>query len=136
MIKIKEESIFKSDAELIVCPVNCKKVMGAGLALAFKHKFPQECKTYFTSDLTPGSVLRSGKVVFAATKDHWKDPSKIEWVSLCVDNIIALARELNITNIALPLLGAGLGKLSKLDVLSLISQKMEDTDLNVEVYVL
>ena len=39
-------SIFKSSAEVLVNPVNTVGVMGAGLALQFKTKYPKNYKHY------------------------------------------------------------------------------------------
>ena len=38
---IQGKDIFESDCEVITNPVNCVGVMGGGLALAFKNKFPK-----------------------------------------------------------------------------------------------
>ncbi len=40
MIKIVKGDIFESDSEAIVNAVNCIGVMGKGIALEFKNKFP------------------------------------------------------------------------------------------------
>ena len=39
-------SIFDSTAQGLVNPVNCVGVMGAGLALEFKHRFPAAFNSY------------------------------------------------------------------------------------------
>jgi len=51
-IQYQKGDIFDSEAQVIVNTVNCKGVMGKGLALAFKQRYPamfavyqQECKT-------------------------------------------------------------------------------------------
>jgi O-acetyl-ADP-ribose deacetylase (regulator of RNase III) len=41
LIYFKTGSIFDSDAEALVNPVNCVGVMGKGLALQFKEKYPK-----------------------------------------------------------------------------------------------
>ena len=43
---IKQGDIFKSSCEVIANPINCVGVMGGGLALAFKKKFPEHFETY------------------------------------------------------------------------------------------
>jgi len=40
MIHHSTEDIFKMDVEAIVNPMNCVGIMGRGLALQFKKKFP------------------------------------------------------------------------------------------------
>lgn len=51
-IQYQKGDIFESKAQVIVNTVNCQGVMGKGLALAFKQRYPdmfatyqQECKT-------------------------------------------------------------------------------------------
>lgn len=46
MITIKRDNIFDTTMQCIVNPVNTDGVMGAGLALVFKKKFPDMYKTY------------------------------------------------------------------------------------------
>ena len=46
MITICHGNILDDDAEAIVNPVNCVGVMGAGLALEFKKKYPDMFREY------------------------------------------------------------------------------------------
>lgn len=39
--------IFRTDCVAIVNPVNCKGVMGAGLAKIFKEKYPEVFEKYY-----------------------------------------------------------------------------------------
>ncbi len=45
-IEIRQGDIFKEDVEAIVNTVNCEGVMGKGLALQFKKRFPENFKRY------------------------------------------------------------------------------------------
>lgn len=117
-----------------VIPVNVVGVMGAGLARAWKEKFPWVFEPYKQAcdlgRLKPGSVAllwnpsppnstnpNDSWVLLAATKDHWRDPSRVSWVRECLSNIgsIVVHSELNygkrIKSVGLPLLGAGKGGL-------------------------
>lgn len=40
MISVKTGDIFKSNKDVLVNPINCVGVMGKGVALAFKNKYP------------------------------------------------------------------------------------------------
>ena len=55
---VGEGDIFASRAQALVNPVNCTGVMGAGLALAFKRRFPrcfrQDKAAYEAGQLRPG----------------------------------------------------------------------------------
>jgi O-acetyl-ADP-ribose deacetylase (regulator of RNase III) len=45
-IDYRHDSIFRSDAQVIVNTVNCVGVMGKGLALEFKHHYPDMFTAY------------------------------------------------------------------------------------------
>ena len=46
MIRFTQGDILKSDAEALVNTVNCVGVMGRGIALQFKKRFPENFKAY------------------------------------------------------------------------------------------
>jgi O-acetyl-ADP-ribose deacetylase (regulator of RNase III) len=46
MIKLSDGDIFYSKCDAIVNPVNTVGVMGAGLALQFKKRFPEMFEAY------------------------------------------------------------------------------------------
>src|SRR5437762_13791280 len=43
---IENADIFKSKADALVNPVNCRGVMGKGMALEFKNRFPEYFPSY------------------------------------------------------------------------------------------
>lgn len=135
-ITIKHGSIFDSAAEVLVCPVNCVGVMGKGLALEFKRRFPQESGEYITychmGRLNPGGVFFRSPIWFAATKQHWKRPSKIEWVESCLGWVAHYHPE---SSIAIPQLGCGCGELDWADVWPLYEKHLGDLPINVEVWI-
>jgi O-acetyl-ADP-ribose deacetylase (regulator of RNase III) len=45
-IEIKKADIFQSEAQTLMNTVNCVGVMGKGLALEFKQRFPEMFKDY------------------------------------------------------------------------------------------
>lgn len=123
-------SLFDTGAQAIVNPVNCVGVMGKGLALEFKNRFPDNMATYAsacrTGMLNPGGLVAvtiserereraqapgANWIVNLATKDHWRDPSRIEWIEQGAHELAAWARKIQVTSIACPALGAGLGGL-------------------------
>ena len=144
-ITYTSNSIFTEGmAEVLVNPVNCVGVMGAGLALEFKKRFPDLQKPY--QALCTGKILVPGKpafarlysehwygVVFFPTKNHWKDESRIQWI----DEGLAVLRELinrrNIDSIAIPMLGCGLGGLEWPDVKALIEAHLSNLTCDVVV---
>lgn len=136
-ITIKHGSIFDSTADVLVCPVNCVGVMGKGLALEFKKRFPKESRWYATACgagcMDPGTVLAESNIRFAATKNHWRDPSRIEWVEKC---LIAMTDDTSADrSIALPQLGCGCGGLDWAEVWPLYEKHLGDLPVDVEVWI-
>ncbi|GAC1652379.1 MAG: hypothetical protein NVS4B12_23780 [Ktedonobacteraceae bacterium] len=78
-IQYRRGDIFESDAQVIVNTVNCKGVMGKGLALAFKQKYPdmfdvykQDCKTGRLHIGRPTLYQKSNPwILNFPTKDGW-----------------------------------------------------------------
>ena len=86
---IKQGDIFKSSCQVIANPFNCVGVMGGGLALAFKKKFPKHFETY--KNMCQNGEIKVGelyvidgdekhKVLLFPTKIHWRNPSLMEYV--------------------------------------------------------
>lgn len=137
--------IFNSQAQVLINPVNCVGVMGAGLAKIFKSSFPdnyQQYKNYCDQKrLRPGGILvcSTGKetpqyIINLATKDHWSNPSKPSWVSQGLDQTLSWAAENNIQTVACPALGAGLGKLSLDEVQTIMIEKLTDSPIEFELF--
>lgn len=114
--------IFQCRAEVIINPVNMKGVMGAGLAKQFRDTFPgiQEKYRHMLNkrwlDLGYPVLVEdprwSHKVLLFATKDHWRDPSQLEWITDGLDSLIERCKDVKTYDgIAFPRLGCGLGKL-------------------------
>ncbi len=130
----------------IVNPVNCVGVMGKGLALQFKQRYPAYYREYRDACInrmfTVGTVLlcfdRLGDhpvIVSFPTKKHWKETSKIEYIE---DGLIALMNAINmhdIDSIAIPALGCGDGGLAWADVEPrLYSMMHKMPEIKFEVY--
>lgn len=123
MIKfIKDGDIFTSGCQVLVNPVNCVGVMGAGLAAAFKAKFPGNFSAYKAAcdegDLRPGYMhvyheyMKGVYIVNFPTKNHWKDKSKLGDICVGLENLGRLIVACDFKSIALPALGCGLGGLA------------------------
>jgi O-acetyl-ADP-ribose deacetylase (regulator of RNase III) len=133
------KDIFESGARCIVNTVNChahhlKPGRQMGLAKAFEERFPDiqpRFKDACSKGLMkPGSVLifridsKTGKrsaegdlfIANVATKDHWRDKSKISWVRTGVQKLAMAVEKKRIPSIAIPQMGAGLGGLPWKDV--------------------
>ena len=153
-----KRDIFKLNAHSIVNPVNCVGVMGKGLALEIKERYPWCVANYLQAcahkELLPGmckSVINPASIMDAveypleiihlATKDHWRDPSKLEWIEKGLNSLVNYIQEYNILSIhprsqiyAVPLLGVGNGKLDKDDVIKLIDDILGNAKTNCVIY--
>ena len=129
--------IFSLNAEAIVNPVNCVGVMGAGLALAFKRRYPSHFAAYrracAAGTLRPGTVhvddLGAGALprylVALPTKRHWRDRSRLGDVELSVRALAGELRRRRISSVAIPALGCGLGGLPWPAVHQIIVRELE-----------
>ncbi len=144
MIVFKTGNIFSSKADVLVNPINCVGVMGAGLAKQFKEKYPEMYFEY--KRLCDEGTIKVGEVSFFKsldsnkgilnfpTKQHFKDNSKLEWIDLGLKHFVQNYTSWGISSIAFPLLGCGLGGLSKSSVKELLKFHLSNLDIEVEVY--
>lgn len=146
MIKyINNGNIFNSDCEFLINPVNCVGVMGKGLALQFKNIFPNNFLKYkqhcLEGNLSVGKLLitseNNKKIINFPTKEHWKNPSKLEYIILGLEKIEIAINRFNIQSIAFPKIGAGLGRLEWDLVHEEIKKfhKRINPDIVIEIYI-
>jgi len=143
MITYKTGNIFNSSAQVITNTINCVGVMGKGLALAYKNKFPEMYNDY-KQKCNEGQV-KAGQpylwendqvqVLNFPTKRHWKQASLLEDVEEGLKYLASNYSDMGISSIALPPLGCGLGGLNWADVKNLINKYLGSIeDLDVYVY--
>lgn len=133
MITYRKDSLFDSGATAIVNAVNCVGVMGGGLALAFKEKYPLMFLDY--KHYCDNGQLRPGKlhtyqptltndpcIVNLPTKDHWENPSKLEYIESGMARLSVRAVVNSWHSVAVPALGCGLGGLEWDDVKPIIEK--------------
>lgn len=128
MIELTQGDILIADAEALVNTVNCVGIMGRGVALQFRKKYPANFKVYESAcnrkELQPGTMLTFALntltnpryIINFPTKIHWKGKSRLEYIEQGLEALTAEVRQLGIHSIALPPLGCGLGGLDWLDV--------------------
>jgi O-acetyl-ADP-ribose deacetylase (regulator of RNase III) len=138
MIFDETGSIFESDQEALVNPVNCSGVMGKGLARQFKELFPEMFSTYYKAcqdrELQIGTVQLckvnlAGRrenhprwIVNFPTKKHWTDRSHLPAIKSTLKALHKCLEENNIGSVAIPAIGCGLGGLDWRDVYPLIKE--------------
>lgn len=143
MITYLKGDILSSKLQTITCPVNCKGVMGKGLALEFKKTFPDLLPAYAKACQT--EHLRIGRpwiwkvndvrqVLCFPTKHQWNKPSTYEYISGGLLGLLQLHLQGEIQSLALPALGCGLGGLEWAKVKPMIEEDLGDLPIQIEVY--
>lgn len=143
-IKFIRGNIFTSDCQSLVNTVNCVGVMGAGIALEFKYRYPEMFRRYvefckagqmqigflYVYEIPPGAR----KVINFPTKKDWKNPSKPEYLRKGLEKFLETYRAKEITSAAFPLLGAQNGGLDQLEVQELMKAYLSQADIPIEIY--
>lgn len=135
MVHVLNGDLFEAPVDLLVCPVNTKGVMGNGIALAFRYKWPNVYKTYretcFAGKLKVGELLIVDHVICLPVKEHFWNPSKLEWVEAGLKALALFLETEKIESVGLPAIGQGYGLLDPDDVFVLIDKYLEPLDTEV-----
>ena len=147
MITFKQGDLFQDQSEALVNPVNCVGVMGKGLALEFKNRFPDNFKDYkqacWKDQVQPGRMMVFNTyqprihqyIINFPTKRHWRDPSRIEDIETGIQALAEEIRSRRITSIAIPALGSGLGGLQWNEVRPIIESGLRELEeVQITVY--
>lgn len=143
IIAMKKGDIFQSPMQAIVNTVNCVGVMGKGIALTFKKKFPdmyrdyeKKCKKNEVQLGKPYCYHISGNrlIINFPTKNHWKENSNIKMIEEGLEYLLTHFKSWGVTSIAFPPLGCGNGKLKWDDVLPLMRAYLMKLSIPVEIY--
>ncbi len=142
-MKILIGDILQSKAQTLINTVNCVGIMGKGIALEFKKRFPDMFEDYFKKcerkEVKPGvpylfRTLLPPQVINFPTKDHWKSVSQIEDIEHGLQYLLAHYKEWGIASLAIPPLGCGNGQLEWRAVGPLIYKYAKQMDISVELY--
>lgn len=137
MIREVNGNLFDAEVDALVNPVNTVGVMGKGLALQFKKAFPANFEAYARAckrgDVAVGKMFvfeaeRAGAprfIINFPTKQHWRDDSRLEFIEHGLDDLVRVMAERQIESIAIPPLGAGLGRLDWSTVRDLVFRKLD-----------
>lgn len=135
--------ILFSKCQTLVNPVNCVGVMGRGLALRFKKAYPDMFLKYKSICdrhlLKPGmlwiyNALHGKKVLCFPTKDNWRYPSRPEWIENGLKKFVFTYKDKGITSAAFPLLGTGLGGMTKSTMMAIMDEHLSHCDIPIEIY--
>ncbi|UYV19475.1 macro domain-containing protein [Halomonas qaidamensis] len=142
--RVIEGNIFTTEQQTLVNTVNCVGVMGAGIALEFRLRYPDMYRRYV--EICKKGQLDIGKlwlvrtpgrwVLNFPTKKHWRYPSKEAYLRQGLEKLAASYAQKGIYSIAMPLLGADRGGIDPEVSLALIREYLGVgcDDLDVAVY--
>ena len=142
MLKYVRGDIFNSPAQVLVNTVNTVGVMGKGIALSFKKKYPEMFTIYRKAcdkhQLVIGKLMLwygpDHWILNFPTKEHWRSPSKMEYIE---KGLMAFQRkyaDYNITSIAFPKLGCGNGELDWEQVKPLMEKYLKELPIDIYIY--
>lgn len=147
VINYKKGNLLDSDCDILVNTVNCVGVMGKGIALDFKKKYPEMYEKYRQN--CNNGLIKTGhvwwwddkdkRIANFPTKQHWRNPSKIEWIREGLDDLcfhLFKSYPTSQTSIAIPPLGCGNGGLNWVHVRPLIEEYIGSlNNLKADVYI-
>jgi O-acetyl-ADP-ribose deacetylase (regulator of RNase III) len=143
-IQIIKGNIFNTKKQTVVNTVNCVGVMGKGIALVYKLRYPKMFDLY--QEYCEKKMITIGKlwlynkeenvpwVLNFPTKYHWKYPSKMEYIEKGLKKFVETYKEKGIMSIAFPLLGTHNGGLEKTEILTLMTKYLNQCDIPIEIY--
>lgn len=146
MIHYTQGNLLDADVDALVNTVNTVGVMGKGIALMFKERFPKNMAAYAKACkagqvktgemfITSTDELAGPKwIVNFPTKQHWRPASKMEWIVEGLKDLRHFLVENEVRSIAIPPLGSGNGKLDWEEVKLEIERALTDLD-GIDIYV-
>ncbi|MBI4546915.1 MAG: macro domain-containing protein [Ignavibacteriae bacterium] len=146
MITFTKGNILQSNAEALVNSVNLQGVMGKGIALTFKKAFPQNYKEYVRACkekaidigkifVTQTNLLSPRYIINMPTKDHWRYPSKLEYIEAGLKDLVKWLSVNRVRSIAFPPLGSGQGKLDWKMVKFLMMKYLDELSSTIDVII-
>jgi O-acetyl-ADP-ribose deacetylase (regulator of RNase III)/uncharacterized protein YwgA len=119
-VTVRKGDLFESDAQTLVNTVNTVGVMGKGIALGFKQRFPEMFADY-QARCERGEVSLGRPYLYAPvvppwivnfpTKAHWRAQSRLSDVEEGLRYLAAHVQEWGVESLAVPPLGCGEGGL-------------------------
>src|ERR1039457_4378235 len=143
MVTTKTGDMFSSEAQTLVNTVNCVGVMGKGVALAFKERFPEMYRDYVR--LCDARRVQLGEpylykqltgpwILNFPTKDHWRSVSRLSDIIRGLQYLEEHYEEWGITSLAVPPLGCGQGGLEWRVVGPTLYRHLSRLNIPVELY--
>jgi O-acetyl-ADP-ribose deacetylase (regulator of RNase III)/uncharacterized protein YwgA len=143
MTRVLIGDLFESKAQTLVNTVNTVGVMGKGVALGFRKRFPEMYEDYVRRcerrevRLGQPYLYRSlvpPHVINFPTKQHWRSVSKLEDIVNGLRYIESHISEWGVTSLAVPPLGCGEGQLEWRVVGPTLYRHLSRLGVSVELY--
>jgi O-acetyl-ADP-ribose deacetylase (regulator of RNase III)/uncharacterized protein YwgA len=135
--------LFEASAQTLVNTVNCVGVMGKGVALQFKKRFPAMYEDYVQrcerDEVKLGQpYLYSNPelphVLNFPTKGHWRSVARLKDIVAGLEYLEAHYRNWGITSLAVPPLGCGQGALDWHTVGPTLYERLSRLEIPVALY--
>ncbi|WP_313758847.1 macro domain-containing protein [Tissierella sp.] len=146
MLEFVSGNIFDYNADIRVNTVNCVGVMGAGVALMFKNRYPDMFIDYVDAckrnEVKPGKphvwehsdLISQCTIINFPTKVHWKNPSEYEYINKGLTWLRQFLLNKGNSTVTLPALGCGHGGLKWEIVKKMIIKYLGDLDAKILVF--
>lgn len=145
-MKFIKGNLLASKAQALVNTVNTVGVMGKGIALQFKERFPENFRAYARAckagDVVTGQMfvydeltLEGQKTIINfPTKEQWFKKSQYKFIEDGLQDLVKVIRDRKLKSVAIPPLGAGNGGLNWTKVKALMTQYLSELN-NVDVII-
>src|SRR5262245_59727085 len=143
MTQILVGDLFESGAQTLVNTVNCVGVMGKGVALAFRKRFPEMYADY-VARCEVGQVRLGEPYLYRRdelpwilnfpTKGHWRAVSRLADIVAGLEYLEQHYRAWRITSLAVPALGCGQGGVEWRVVGPVLVHYLDRLDIPLKLY--
>ena len=146
MIRYLTGNLLEANVQALVNTVNTVGVMGKGIALQFKERFPLNFKLYAEAckkgEVGIGKMFVVKENTFNGEKIIINFPTKTEWfmksqyayIEEGLKDLVNVIKQYQIQSIAIPPLGSGNGGLKWANVKSLMNQYLGDIPVDILIY--
>lgn len=140
MIKYSSGTVFNSGCNAMVNTVNCLGIMGAGIALEFKLRYPlmfleykEKCrnKQVIIGNVDYWKGNNGDIIINFPTKYDFRYPSRLDWIENGLINFVKTYKKMNLKSVAFPKLGVSHGELSWMEVQKIMERHLSSLEIDV-----
>ena len=141
-VRVREGDLLKSNMHALVNTVNTVGIMGKGVALAFKKRYPamyldyvRRCDMHEVKLGEPYPYEADDHLIINfPTKQHWRSVSRLSDIVAGLEYLERHYKEWNVRSLAVPPLGCGNGQLEWRVVGPVLLRHLPRLDIPVELY--